>query len=116
MKIGNVYMVRGELARYVGQLDGKHAFELPDGQRVFACEQDIELDGSNDPMAAVAFVMEHFTTRGGKMDEGDTVAYVLNDGVIVMSMEEGRELKINVVAGEPERLEVNLNLVKEKGQ
>lgn len=47
-----------------------------------------------------------------KLQEGDTIAGVFNDGIIELSMEDGR-LGVNVIAGEPYKFDFNLDLTEE---
>lgn len=47
----------------------------------------------------------------GDIEEGDQFIYVLNDAVIIIGLEH-RELKVNVVAGVPTRLDIDTNLIE----
>lgn len=49
-----------------------------------------------------------------KLEDGDSIAGVFNDGVMTMSLENG-ELKLDIKAGTPYKFDFNLNLV-EKGE
>lgn len=49
-----------------------------------------------------------------KLEEGDTLTGVFNDGVVGVSLENG-QIKINVSAGEPYKFDYNLNLLEEGG-
>ena len=60
----------------------------------------------------IAEVMKCYKEKYGTMEEGDTAAFVLNDAVVTLSMEQGRELKINVIAGEPTKLDITLDLLE----
>lgn len=114
MKVGDVAIVKGELARYVGTCDDGYLFEQPNGQRLSANAEDIEYENTGDPMGAVAFVLNRFTSQGRELNEGDSAAFVLNDGVVALRMIEGRELKIHVIVGEPEYLNVDRSALKEE--
>jgi hypothetical protein len=49
----------------------------------------------------------------GRLEPGDMVAAVFNDGVIVLAMDKHRHLTTTVVAGEPLVYDTNLNLLEE---
>ena len=55
-----------------------------------------------------------YKEKYGSMEIGDQAAFVLNDAVVVLSMEEGRTFKINVIAGEPNRLDITLDLLEKE--
>lgn len=44
---------------------------------------------------------------------GDSMAIVCDDAVVTIEMEEGRELKVNVIAGKPYKFDIKLNLCEE---
>ena len=48
----------------------------------------------------------------GPWDIGDREAFVFNDAVAVVSMNEGRELKIDITAGIPVKFDLNLELTE----
>lgn len=60
----------------------------------------------------LADVLQHASVSG-EWEVGDMEAYVLNDAVVVVSMEDGKELKIKVCAGKPTYLDITTNLTKE---
>jgi hypothetical protein len=62
----------------------------------------------------IAEVTKRYKEKYGAMEEGYTAAFVLNDAVVILSMEAGRELKINIIAGEPERMDISLDLLEKK--
>lgn len=44
------------------------------------------------------------------MEVGDSFPFVLNDGIVIVKMEEGRELKVNVFCcgGKPTHLDLDI--------
>ena len=50
--------------------------------------------------------------KDAKLEDGDSITGVFNDGVMTMSLENG-ELKLDIKAGTPYKFDVNLNLVEE---
>lgn len=114
MKVGDVAIVKGELARYVGTCDDGYLFEQPNGQRLSANAEDIDYEHAGDAMGAVAFILSYFNAQERELNEGDSVAFILNDGVVVLRMMEGRELKIHAIVGDPEYLNVDRNALKEE--
>lgn len=48
-----------------------------------------------------------------KLEDGDSITGVFNDGVITMSIE-NNELKLDIKAGTPYKFDFNLNLVEEE--
>lgn len=51
--------------------------------------------------------------KGLAMEVGDEYGAVFNDGIIIIGMEEGRELKIKVLTGEPYKFDHDLKLIEE---
>lgn len=49
-----------------------------------------------------------------KLEEGDEIAYVLDDAVVLLEMQPGKHLAVKVLAGEPERLAIKTNLLEEE--
>lgn len=50
--------------------------------------------------------------KHGSMEEGDEFAYVLNDAVVVISLNDG-QLKVNVILGTPERVDITTGMLEE---
>ncbi len=50
--------------------------------------------------------------KDAKLEDGDSITGVFNDGVMTMSLENG-ELKLDIKAGTPYKFDFNLNLVEE---
>jgi hypothetical protein len=50
----------------------------------------------------------------GPWNIGDKEAFVFNDAVAIVSMNEGRELKIDIVAGVPHKHDMTLDLLEPK--
>lgn len=48
-----------------------------------------------------------------KLENGDSITGVFNDGVITISMENG-ELKIDIKVGTPYKFDFNLNLIEKE--
>lgn len=44
-------------------------------------------------------------------EPGDQQAYMFNDGVIIISLSKERECNINVIAGDPIKFDMNLNML-----
>jgi hypothetical protein len=59
-------------------------------------------------LAVDEYKKEHGDDRW--MEDGDAFATVFNDGVLIMSMEE-KTLKIKILAGEPYKVDFNLELL-----
>lgn len=51
--------------------------------------------------------------ENAKLEDGDSITGVFNDGVITLSIE-NNELKIDIKAGTPYKFDFNLNLVEEE--
>lgn len=49
--------------------------------------------------------------KNGTLEDGDEIAYVCNDGVIIVSLKDGT-LGINTICGKPPRLDVHLDLLE----
>ncbi len=66
-------------------------------------------------METIAKVMDEvgntLEAEGRSMQDGDEFAYILNDGIVIVSLE-GTEMNIKVIAGEIQKLDLNLNLVE----
>lgn len=58
-------------------------------------------------------VQKEHGEEGLAMEAGDEYGAVFNDGIIIIGMEEGRELKITVLAGEPYKFDYDLKLIEE---
>ena len=50
------------------------------------------------------------TEKFEKWESGDQQVYVFNDGVIIISLSEERECNVNVIAGEPVKFDMDLNI------
>ena len=51
--------------------------------------------------------------QDAKLEEGDSITGVFNDGVMTMSLENG-ELKLDIKAGTPYKFDFDLNLVEKE--
>lgn len=51
--------------------------------------------------------------KDAKLEDGDSITGVFNDGVITIGMENG-ELKVDIKAGIPYKFDFNLNLVEKE--
>lgn len=63
---------------------------------------------------AINLALDKFYKEYGtdaKLEDGDEIAAVYNDGVIIISFENNK-LGIKVVAGEPYRIDFNLDLLE----
>ena len=65
----------------------------------------------SDGLAAVA---KAYKEKYGCMEPGDEAAFVLNDAVVLLSMDAERTLKFDVIAGEPDRLDITLDLLEKE--
>jgi len=65
---------------------------------------------------AIGMIMDEFEKEYGedqKLEEGDEISAVFNDGIIILSLE-NRKLTIKVVAGEPYKFDYNLDLLEDE--
>jgi hypothetical protein len=67
----------------------------------------------SDAIKVIGKVIAEATKDGEPWEEGDEMGFVLNDGIVIVSMEEGRHLKVKVLAGTPKKLDLSLGLVEE---
>ena len=63
---------------------------------------------------AINKIAETYLEKYGKIEPGDRAAFVLNDAVVILSMEPGRNLKIDIIAGEPDWLDITLDLIEKE--
>ena len=63
--------------------------------------------------AGIDAVTKRYLELYGAMQEGDNAAFILNDAVVVLSKENGT-VKIHVIAGVPDRLDITLDLLEKK--
>lgn len=73
----------------------------------------------SDLMRVLDQVVSKAFEDGDEWEIGDEGVFILNDGVVIVSINESedngeRELGVKVVAGEPTRLNLNLNLIQSK--
>jgi hypothetical protein len=64
---------------------------------------------------AIQIALNEFKKEYGenaKIEDGDEFATVFNDGILVISME-NKKLSIKIFAGEPYKVDFNLNLLDE---
>ena len=61
-------------------------------------------------------VLKYCKEKYGPLEPGGRVAVVLNDAVVVLSLDGENGLHINVIAGTPDRLDISLNLVEERSE
>lgn len=57
----------------------------------------------------IAKVLDYHKQTYGLLESGDRAAYVLNDAVVVIGLMDGT-LSIDIVAGEPDKLDISLDL------
>lgn len=69
-----------------------------------------DTDGVNK---ALSLINKKIIAKGGEWEIGDRLAFVCDDGVILVTMQEGRKLSIDITAGVPIRLDIKLDLVEE---
>lgn len=60
---------------------------------------------------AISVIGKVYKEKYGFMEIGDRAAFVLDDAVVIISMEEGRTFKVDVIAGEPDKLDITLDLL-----
>lgn len=63
---------------------------------------------------AINKIAETYLEKYGKIEPGDEAAFVLNDAVVILSLDEKRTLNIHVIAGEPDRLDITLHLIEKE--
>ena len=61
-------------------------------------------------LASAEFEKEH---KGMEFEEGEEFATVFNDGIIIIGLDNTRQLKIKVLAGKPYRVDYDLKLLEE---
>lgn len=59
-------------------------------------------------------IFEDMKRKEIRLEEGDEAAYILDDAIVLLEMAPGRELKVKIIAGEPEWLHIKTNLLEEK--
>lgn len=60
-----------------------------------------------DMLDVVNLVIQE-ATKGEPWEEGDQMAFVLNDGIVLIALTEERELKVEVIGGKPNFMDLNL--------
>ena len=61
---------------------------------------------------AISLAMKAFREENGDLEEGDSFAAVFDDGVVIVNLFDG-EIKIDIHAGEPYKINYRLELIEE---
>jgi hypothetical protein len=63
---------------------------------------------------AISEIGRVYKEKYGQMEIGDEAAFVLNDAVVIWSLGKGRKLGVHIIAGEPDRLDITLDLIEKR--
>lgn len=64
-------------------------------------------------MNKIQEVLEYVQKKYAPIEDGDEIPVVCNDGIVIISLIDGN-LKVNIIAGEPDKLDIDLGLLEHK--
>lgn len=70
------------------------------------------MEAINKAIEMMEKAMKEEYGKDAKLEDGDSITGVFNDGVMTISLENGK-LKLDIKAGTPYKFDFNLNLVEE---